>query len=268
MQLFANETACKQIPNKRTRQAEDARQSFICWCGFAFWRVDEQKERLASPWTWFESCFIRLTVRSFLSLKCWAAVSCSRRCVVPVSLFRCVLFVLWFLSGDGCICHCHRLQRRRRRQQHCPLLHFINHVPNSIRSFIDITITNSEHAPSIPGMKTLSLIVLSKNVVGFVSSGAVYGEKSTCERARANPIYYFSALFLLLLLFSRQFVFAFCKWKWLFYCTSTHSIASTADGTAGTASTTPIDRFECEAENGKLEVNIELWRHNSDVYSP
>lgn len=74
-----------------------------------------------------------------------AAVSCSSRCVVPVSLFRCVLFVLWFLSGDGCICHCHRLRRRRRQQQqHCPLLYFINHVPNSIRSFIDITITNSE----------------------------------------------------------------------------------------------------------------------------
>lgn len=59
----------------------------------------------------------------------------------------------------------------------------------SVHSLISQSQTaNSEHAPSIPGMKTLSLIVLSKIVVGFVSSGAVYGEKSTCERARANPI--------------------------------------------------------------------------------
>lgn len=142
--------------------------------------------------------FLLLTplVSSFLSLKCWDGWElCLCGCAVPVSLFCCVLFVFGFYRLMDAFVIAIVFNVAHNDTQHCSLLYFINHVPNSIRSFIDITITNSAHSEQwtanmhqvFPEWK-LSLIVLSKNVVGFVSSGAVYGEKSTCERARANPI--------------------------------------------------------------------------------
>lgn len=92
-------------------------------------------------------------------------------------------------------------------------------------------------------------------------SRAVYGEKSMCERACANPIYYFTLCFLLsLLLFCLEMEVI------ILLRTSTHSIAQ------ATVARTAVWIVACsrlmwyDAENGKLEVNIELWRHNSDVY--
>lgn len=86
-----------------------------------------------------------------------------------------------------------------------------------------------EHVPSIPGMKTLSLIVLSKNVVGFVRCPACvcvrvcecvlyaspvprvvpFMEKNRRANVRALIRYYFSLCFFFFLNFF-FFFFFFC----------------------------------------------------------
>lgn len=80
---------------------------------------------------------------------------------------------------------------------------------------------------TIPGMKTLSLIVLSKKKISVVSMACVqsanafttttwtfYGEKSTV-RTCTNPI---SCCPTRAIACVSAFQWIDCKWKWLFYC--------------------------------------------------